>query len=670
MAYDGHQIPHKDDPFREAHVHVFHNGTYDVSDINFAMEYDILDAHSQPAKSVEGCLPVEGNDTLNKSGSNPTGHQPPQSEGLHIDGDKFIQGVGTDTAPYPVDHWYDHPFISYKAPGDIARIYDIVVSCKKSNAKGARLPLQTDLIIEAWIRRCTGHPDDDMVMDGINFGFPLQYRGPPLYTSTPVTSNHHSAKYYPQSIQDYINKEKGLGTLVGPFDSPPFIPWCHVSPLMTRPKSDSNDRRIIVDLSYPDGGVNAYIPKHEINGITAAHSLPTVREAVDLVREMGILTAHLASVDISRAYRNFRTCPGDWPLLIIQHEGQYFLDVAMPFGSRKSSYYMQSVSNFVSRALSALNVTVLIYLDDILVIGHTKAETQNAYDTVLSLLQELGLPVASHKLCPPCRNLVWLGISVDLDNNCLSIPEKKLEEMRSIILNIKDKSYLTVKQMQSLIGIINHLGKTVPPARLFMSRLLESLRAAQGNHICVTPEIRADIRWFELYLKDFNGKAIIPDIIPSIILEADACLTGMGGHDGRAYYTMRVTERMAAAHSISRLECLNVLLAARTLLGPRDAAQTVLVRCDNQATIFTYQYGRAKDAVMLACARAMWLLSATLNINIMYEHVPGTNMHVADALSRIYEHDTSRCKVDEIVAELGLSEMIPRGIDLDYSSFI
>ena len=568
------------------------------------------------------------------------------------------------------DHWFFHPFISFKAPEGLARIYDTVVSFQKSNARGARIPLPTSLNLPAWERERTGHIDDIMVIDGVTFGFPLQYMGGPIYAQGDVVENHHSARYYPEAIQQYIVKETSLGTLVGPFDTPPFTPWCHVSPLMSRPKSDSAERRIIVDLSYPDGGINAHIPKNTIAGRPVAHTLPTIQHAIDIIHEQGIENAFMASVDISRAYRNFSTCPADWPLLVIKNNKEYFWDRAMPFGSRMSSYFMTSIANFIIRALHNRGVTALIYLDDILVIGPDESQTETAYKEVLSLLTDLGLPIAHHKLFPPSRKLVWLGICMDLDNNCLSIPDKKLEEMRSNITDIKGCHHLTVRQMQSLIGTINHIGKAVPPARLFMCRLLESLRGAQGDHIDVTPSILADINWFDRYLRDFNGRAIITTATPSIIIEADACLTGMGAHDGRSFYSMPVSERMAQKHSISRIECINCLLAARTLLGEADKGTTVEIRCDNEATIYTYRYGRAKDSVMTACARAMWYLGASLNINFCFVHVPGVNMNVADALSRVFEGGIYVQRVNNFINILGLSGITPDGRNLDYSSFL
>ena len=41
---------------------------------------------------------------------------------------------------------------------------------------------------------------------------------------------------------------------MGPFDKIPFQNKVGISPLSTRPKKDSDKRRVILDLSFPMGG--------------------------------------------------------------------------------------------------------------------------------------------------------------------------------------------------------------------------------------------------------------------------------------------------------------------------------------------------------------------------------------------------------------------------------
>ena len=114
------------------------------------------------------------------------------------------------------------------------------------NAMSSRLPLPSGLHVEAWEAIATGHKDDAMVLDGIKYGFSLQYWGNPI-PSESREYNHSSATQHMSHVNDYLYTEIQAGAMLGPMDASPFT-WQHLSPLMTRPKSGGNARRVIVDL--------------------------------------------------------------------------------------------------------------------------------------------------------------------------------------------------------------------------------------------------------------------------------------------------------------------------------------------------------------------------------------------------------------------------------------
>ena len=64
---------------------------------------------------------------------------------------------------------------------------------------------------------------------------------------------------------------------MGPYEKIPFQTKVGISPLSTRPKKNSDDRRVILDLSFPIGnGVNDGILKDNYMGLTAKLSFPKV----------------------------------------------------------------------------------------------------------------------------------------------------------------------------------------------------------------------------------------------------------------------------------------------------------------------------------------------------------------------------------------------------------
>ena len=105
-----------------------------------------------------------------------------------------------------------------------------------SNFRVARITLLTNLKIDAW-HQITHTQDDAWVLEFLVFGSPMGYECPVL---SPVTANYASDVSHQQDLTAYISKVKE-GTILSPFETPPFTPWCQASALLTTPKQDSDN---------------------------------------------------------------------------------------------------------------------------------------------------------------------------------------------------------------------------------------------------------------------------------------------------------------------------------------------------------------------------------------------------------------------------------------------
>lgn len=341
----------------------------------------------------------------------------------------------------------------------------------------------------------------------------------------------------------------------------------------------------------------------------------------------------LGSLDIARAYRNFRLDPYDWPLSCIQVDGQFFVDVCMPFGSRLSSLYMQRMSNMITRALANMGITCLIYLDDALVICPKGRDPEQDYNIALRIVRELGLPLAWEKLVSPAPAIRFLGVILDVERREIRIPKEKCDSFLGLISEIADKKWISKRALQQVIGHINHIGKGVEAARLFMNGLLCVLRSCERG-ICVDDNICWDLDWFQQFLHQFNGRTIILQEIPSRVIEADSCLSGGGAIMGTACYSYTYPPDIASEMHISQLEAWNCLIAARHFASKiRD--ECIQILCDNERAVCSLSSGRGRDTVLLAICRAFWYFAAARNIKFIFSHVPGTQMSAADALGRV-----------------------------------
>ena len=82
-----------------------------------------------------------------------------------------------------------------------------------------------------------------------------------------------------------------------------------------------------------------------------------------------------------------------------------------------------------------------------------------------------------------------------------------------------------------------------------------------------------------------------------------------------------------------------------------------------------FNSGRARDPILGALARALWYLSAKLQVKFKFVHIPGVDMCVADALSRAGNSQRHYQDAQRYINELSLKSVQINAKHFIYSSF-
>ena len=532
-------------------------------------------------------------------------------------------------------------------------IYELVRATGVPNYLGARIRIPSNINCDAWDHLLHGYHDAE-ISEYLRFGWPGGYTAP----TPPTTSdrNHPSAVSFPAHVQRFIDKEVGLGAMLGPFTAPPFFPWSQVSPLMTVEKKDSQDRRVIIDLSFPIGaGVNAGIPKNFFQGEPKQYSLPSITDLADLIIAAGPRCC-LWKADLERAYRQLRCDPLDYPLLCISHDGAYFTDICPSFGCRGSSMSQQRVSQAVCYLMSTEGFSTLAYVDDFCGVQASESHATTAYVSFANLTDTLGLKLAPDKCAPPSTKMEWLGFLFDTEEMSITLPPHKLREIVTLANTWSSKSWATRKELQQLAGKLNHISQCVAPARKFMCRILAALRSApQAGTIKIHDDLRRDVAWFARYTAECNGRVLMKESLPVFDIQCDACLEGGGGFSATHYYSSPLSDPMFADMHISQIEAFNIVLAIKTLLPGDLRSVQVRITTDNIAAMHTLNSGKTRDPVLAACSREVWLTAALRELEIVVVHAPGASLVLADALSRRHKSKAHNDIAIQMTRHLGLT---------------
>ena len=529
---------------------------------------------------------------------------------------------------------------------DPVKLYGYVSSFKCPNFLGARVQVNFDINLDLLDSLAQDYWDWQLPLF-LRYGFPMDFKGSHGDLIS-ATESHASARLFPEHVSSYLQDEIQHKAIYGPFDSKPFGEATHVSPFITCTKQDSEKRRVIIDLSWPAGAsVNYFTDSNLYMGTAFKLSYPSIDNFTDRLRRLG-KGALMLKIDLSRAFRQLKVNPADFPLLCLHWKGHYYVDGSYAFGHRMGAMGCTRLSDFLRYIHSKHGYYLMSYIDDLLG-AETGVKAQNSFDTMYNLLRDLNIPISESKLTPPTTRIVCLGIQIDSESATLSIPVEKLEEILQACKSFVKLQKFTRKQLQSILGRLMFVHKVVKPARYFVNRLLHTLRTMEQDKAPMTEAIQKDINWFLVFVKNFNGTATYMHdtfYCPELI-ELDACLSGLGGRCNNLVYTYQFQRNeIPSMFIIAHFEMWNVLVALR-LWGPMWQGKQITLKCDNEAVVSVINTGVTKDNGLAALSRNIWLETALRDIQLKLVHVRGKDNKCADLLSRwhLVQHNWQKLRL-------------------------
>ncbi len=514
------------------------------------------------------------------------------------------------------------------------KTHNLVISSGQYNFQGCRIPVTSNLNIPWWRQELEGY-SDSIVSDFCEFGWPIGYEAKDWPISALI--NHKGAKQYPDHIDGYFQKEISLGATMGPFGENPFDTILCISPLNSVPKEGS-ERRIIVDLSFPQGAaVNDGIPKESYLGRDFDLQFPTVDRIGEMIRSKG-QGSKIFKRDLSRAYRQLPIDPGDYHFLGMAWGGLLFVDRVPMMGLRSAALMCQRTTSAIVYVLKKHNISVENYLDDLFGVEFPdKADW--AYNKLGEVIAQSGLKEKPSKACSPATEMVCIGVNFNTQDFSMSVSKSRLNELESLLQIWSFKSEATKKELESFLGKLMFVCKCVRQSRVFVSRLLWQLRSlgSKSNTFRVDRELLRDIEWWQKFLRVYNGVSIIPDqgwSSPDQVIATDACLQGGGGvnQDRKEFFHFLFPPGLQECH-INLLELVTVVIAIK-IWGCLLKGKKILIRCDNLTTVQVISTGRCRDPQMLVWLRELCYYTAIYECVLKAVHIEGAQNRLPDLLSR------------------------------------
>ena len=521
------------------------------------------------------------------------------------------------------------------------KLHYLVLRGGYPNRFGAKIPVKSKWNLELMEQLLKDYADREVV-EWIRYGWPTG-RLPGLPEPSVWGKNHKGAEEHPEALRKYISKEKSHGAIMGPYRKIPFQNKVGISPLSTRAKKDSQERRVILDLSFPIGsGVNDGIPKDSYLGMEASLTFPKTDEFAYRIFQLGE-NCLMFKIDLSRYFRQLPLDPGDYSLIGYMIDGEIYFDKVLPMGMRSAPYIAQRITNAISHIHRQMGMFLLNYVDDF-VSAEVKEMIWKGYNFLTKLLRDLGLDTSKEKLVEPTTRMEFLGITFDSQKMTMEIPMDKVREMKQELNTWLYKSHASRRDLESLIGKLQFAAKCIRMGRTFISRLINWLRGMnRGDKYHIPLEARKDISWWARCLHQYNGISILWLVRTpgtDTIIATDASKQGYGGIAGEEYFRGRFPEEYQDMN-IAVLELKAVMVALKHW-GRKLTGKYFWVHVDNQAVATILNTGSSRDHILQDTLREIALIAATHQFVIKAKHISGVSNRIPDWLSRWHQPESRR----------------------------
>ena len=204
--------------------------------------------------------------------------------------------------------------------------------------------ITTPLVHHEWVNQLSSHSDvrfSNYVLTGLARGFRISFNRAKIQC-VQAKDNMQSALQHPLVVEDCLQKEVALGSVIGPI-SLSRVSNVQISCVGVIPKNHQpNKWKLIVDLSNPAGSsVNDGIDRE-----LCSLKYVSVDDAVRSILGLGP-GALIAKLNIESAYRIIPVHPANRLLLGMSWKGQIYIDTVLPFGLSSALRIFTAVADVV-----------------------------------------------------------------------------------------------------------------------------------------------------------------------------------------------------------------------------------------------------------------------------------------------------------------------------------
>lgn len=437
------------------------------------------------------------------------------------------------------------------------------------------------------------------------------YQKPPLAYPNLTKGPFHTPVSEEMSV--IVQKMKEQGILKKAHFAPSFI-----SPLFLVPKTDGSARPI-----FNLKALNDYVitqPFHLIN----MHRIPDFIQQKDW----------LCKVDLSQAYFHLKISKAHRRFLRLIYDQELLEMTCLPFGLNTAPRTFSFLTNWVAQVLREQNVRIVVYLDDFLIAHQNPNVLRDHVKMTIDILQHLGWQINHEKsIVAPQKSIVFLGVLWMPWENLKSLPVQKSATIVEKINLVLDRGKATLKDLQSIAGLMSFASFVVPRGRLNHRQLLLFLNSLPEHPtiVHVLPQtVKNEMIWWTQSCYLATPLHYPP---PDMFLTTDASDVAWGAQLNNIALsgTWAATEKRLHSNQKELLAIYHALQSHAHLMSH----SSLLIQCDNKTAVaHLRKEGGTKSLPLLDITYQILNLLDHHQIHFTIHYIPGKFNNHADHLSR------------------------------------
>ena len=247
--------------------------------------------------------------------------------------------------------------------------------------------------------------------------------------------------------------------------------------------------------------------------------------------------------------------------------------------------------------------------------------------------------LVAHKREGPTTCITFLGILIDMVAGQLRLPPEKLSRLCGLLQEWGDRKSSTRKELESLVGHLNHACKVVRSGRSFLRCMFDLLHAVKlPSHSSARMRLSrgfcSDLAWWQEFVLQWNGVSFLlpPSHLPQLDMSSDASGSWGCGAWHQSRWLQVQWGPQSQSLSITEKELVPIILAC-DLWGRAWQGRRVRCHCDNQVVVACLRSRTSKNEGLMHLLHCLVFVEAQHQCHLVAEYIDTKSNHLADDLS-------------------------------------